>query len=89
MIEESGSNPSDQRPVCLSVKMRWVIAKRRHICFIITDGLCGDKEYLLTDGWSRGNREGPGAGSAPETQHEGCGREPWHDPQSHPDTESN
>ena len=66
MIEESGSNPSDQRPVCPFVKMRCVIAKRRHICFIITDGLCGDKEYLLTGGRSRGNREGQGASSAPE-----------------------
>ena len=89
MIEKLRSNLSDQRSVCPSAKMRWFVAKRRHICFIITDGLCGDKEYLLTGGRSRGNREGPGAGSAPETQHEGCGGEPRYDPESHPDSESN
>ena len=49
----------------------------------------GIKSISLTGEWSRGNREGPGAGSAPETQHEGCGQELRYDPESHPDTESN
>ena len=89
MIAKSGANLLNQKPVCPLVEMRQIVAKRRYICFIITDGVCGNKEYLLTGGWSRGSREGPGASSAPKTQHEGCGREPRHDSEGHPDMESN
>ena len=47
--------------MCLPVKIGQIVAKRKHICFIITDGLCGNKECLLTGGWSKGSRKGPGA----------------------------
>ena len=89
MTAKSGANLLNQKPVCPLVEIRQIISKRRHLYFIITDGVCGNKEYLLTGRWSRGSREGPGTSSAPKTQHEGCRREPQHDSEGHPDMESN